>query len=198
MLIDFPEMPEGKSAQLSPCALAQACIAVDPSLLLPCPAPPTDDAALVRHFHEAVLPQLPPCIHASFLQAVASKRWQSMPNQSLCTDRPNVPVGAFVIGDSLNMRHPLTGGGMTVGFTDVELARDVLAGVKDWHAHGAVHDRVNAFYERRRGRSAVINILADALYQVFLEKNPDLRDACFDYLGFGKVTYGGPVSLLSG
>jgi len=42
------------------------------------------------------------------------------------TASPYPTPGAFMIGDSLNMRHAVTGGGMTVGLSDVVLLRDLL------------------------------------------------------------------------
>jgi len=42
------------------------------------------------------------------------------------TASPYATPGAFMIGDSLNMRHAVTGGGMTVGLSDVVLLRDLL------------------------------------------------------------------------
>jgi len=58
----------------------------------------------------------------SFLEAVSSGQVRSMPNNFL----PPAPVdrrGVMCLGDALNMRHPLTGGGMTVAFNDVLIVR---------------------------------------------------------------------------
>jgi squalene monooxygenase len=35
-------------------------------------------------------------------------------------------IGAILLGDAFNMRHPLTGGGMTVVLNDVILLREML------------------------------------------------------------------------
>jgi 2-polyprenyl-6-methoxyphenol hydroxylase-like FAD-dependent oxidoreductase len=36
------------------------------------------------------------------------------------------PAGALLLGDAFNMRHPLTGGGMTVALSDCKLLCDML------------------------------------------------------------------------
>jgi squalene monooxygenase len=167
-------------------------------MLIDLPEMPDD---LPTHLKTVVYPQLPACIQAAFLNAVDDcvkrNRWQSMPNQSLAVERPNLPVGTLHVGDSFNMRHPLTGGGMTVGLTDVELLLRLMGQTTDWHDHARVHATVHRFYDERIGKSAVINILADALYQVFLTSNPDLQEGCFEYLRY-PLLYRGPVDLLSG
>ena len=42
------------------------------------------------------------------------------------TSLPIPPTGALLLGDSFNMRHPLTGGGMTVALSDCKLLCDLL------------------------------------------------------------------------
>lgn len=39
---------------------------------------------------------------------------------------PVVTPGVLVLGDAFNMRHPLTGGGMSVALNDVVIWRDLL------------------------------------------------------------------------
>lgn len=88
---------------------------------------------------------------------------------------------------------------------DVELLSTLLQGVRfeDDAAIAAVAAR---FHDERRAHAATINILANALYQVF--STPDdpsskdtrvnLQTACFDYLSLGGCYSAGPVGLLSG
>ena len=42
------------------------------------------------------------------------------------------------MGDAYNMRHPLTGGGMTVVFNDIKLWRKLLKGIPDLYDDAAV------------------------------------------------------------
>lgn len=59
--------------------------------------------------------QVPEQLREAFLTAVAEGSIRSMQNKLM----PAAPLhrpGALLLGDAFNMRHPLTGGGMTVGF----------------------------------------------------------------------------------
>jgi squalene monooxygenase len=113
-----------------------------------------------------------------------------------------------MIGDVLNMRHPLTGGGMTVAFKDCELLANTIKRM-DFETRGAVSEQrlmnaITGFYERRKRHSSTINILANALHRVFTRPAGDdgrrdrLRAACVEYLSMGGAFAAGPVGLLSG
>ncbi len=113
---------------------------------------------------------------------------RSMANSRLDANKV-LRSGVFVLGDALNMRHPLTGGkqyseerenvhindvhigGMTVGLSDAVLVRDLLAQVSDFKDTQAVTNKLQQFYNKRKGYSATTNILAGALYQVFTASN---------------------------
>lgn len=47
-------------------------------------------------------------------------------------------IGVLLLGDAYNMRHPLTGGGMTVVFNDIKLWRKLLKGIPDLYDDEAV------------------------------------------------------------
>ena len=104
-----------------------------------------------------------------------------------------------MLGDSLNMRHPLTGGGMTVALTDAKLLGSRLIEVfKQQEAEGRrqeIQNAVKEFYATRYKQNATVNILADALYGVM--SNDDLKKACYDYLARGGNYSAEPVSILS-
>ncbi|CAM9307504.1 unnamed protein product [Choristocarpus tenellus] len=159
---------------------------------------------LAVHLREKAAPQLPKGFRTAFLEAVERGDIKSMPNRSLPASGAHCP-GAVLIGDALNMRHPLTGGGMTVAIKDVELLSCLLRGV-DLCDRKAVAGAVSSFHSKRKGHAATINILANALYQVFStpeqgegkETRSNLQSACFDYLGLGGCYSAGPVGLLAG
>ena len=160
---------------------------------------PADKALLTSHLLSFVLPQLPPMMHASFREAVETGRLSSMPNQSLLC-RPIEKRGVLLVGDSSNMRHPLTGGGMTVAMFN---CRQLLHSLAHYHVHDMndtanLHRAIHHYYTNRTARVKVINILADALYNVFCASYDALREACFHYLAEGERCSGGPVRLLSG
>ena len=56
------------------------------------------------------------------------------------------------MGDAFNMRHPLTGGGMTVGLSDVIVLRDLLRPLHDLHDAAALCKYLESFYILRKVR----------------------------------------------
>lgn len=74
-----------------------------------------------------------------------------------------------MLGDAMNMRHPLTGGGMTVGLNDVVLLSELLSPEKVPKLENTkmVLAQMSTFHWRRKDITAVINILAQALYALF-------------------------------
>ena len=75
--------------------------------------------------------------------------------------------GAFLLGDSWNMRHPLTGGGMTCAFNDVVILRDLLLDVKDLADWEQVAPVLNRWFWARKPLASTVNILSVALYDLF-------------------------------
>ena len=142
-----------------------------------------------------------------------------MPNSFL----PPSPVplaGLLLLGDAMNMRHPLTGAGMSVALNDTLLWRDLLRGVPDLSDRLAVLRCSRWFHWRRKmSHSFVVNVLAQALYALFsasdgvcvcvcmralrefvclsTEYLHELRRACFGYFQLGGMAVSGPVGLLS-
>ena len=121
-----------------------------------------------NHLQNVVLPTLPACVRPSFAAAIAQGRFRSMPNSFLPPSTQRTP-GLILLGDAMNMRHPLTGGGMTVGFSDVVLLSKLLAPqrVPALEDAKAVARQMRTFHWRRKNGAAVINILAMALYSLF-------------------------------
>lgn len=125
--------------------------------------------------------------------------------------------GAFLVGDSWNMRHPLTGGGMTVAFNDVVILRDLLENVEDFTDWSDMSHVLHKWHWRRKQYASTINILSVALYDLFgadgecvtsgfirkADTGTDeclevLRTGCFKYFERGGNCVLGPVSLLAG
>lgn len=111
---------------------------------------------------------LPESVRDSFKNALASGGLRSMPNSFLRPTTNKVP-GMIIIGDALNMRHPLTGGGMTVAFSDVVLLSELLSpdNVPRLEDTRIVLKQMRAFHWRRKLRVSVVNMLAMALYTLF-------------------------------
>jgi squalene monooxygenase len=157
--------------------------------------PNIKDGSMSKHMREVIKPQLPVCVQESFENAITEGKYMSMPNRVLHA-RPELVDGVALLGDSLNMRHPLTGGGMTVAFTDVKHLGDKIIGVTNMNDLQSVTNAVDKYYATRNPPSTVINILASALYEVFCDD--ELGDACYAYLKKGGKYSAGPLSMLAG
>ncbi|KAK9176542.1 hypothetical protein WN944_028559 [Citrus x changshan-huyou] len=115
---------------------------------------------------------------------------------------PYPTPGALLMGDAFNMRHPLTGGGMTVALSDVILLRDLLRPLHSLDNAYSLCKYFESFYTLRKPVASTINTLAGALYKVFSASSDpareEMRQACFDYLRLGGVFSSRPISILSG
>ena len=68
----------------------------------------------------------------------------------------------------MNMRHPLTGAGMSVALNDTLLWRELLRGVPDLQDHSTILSCSRQFqWQRKMSHAFVINVLAQALYALF-------------------------------
>ena len=132
------------------------------------PSASTANGGVKGHLRNVVLPSLPKCAQSSFEIALDAGKLRSMPNSFLPPSTNKTP-GMVMLGDAMNMRHPLTGGGMTVAFNDVVLLRDLLSPerVPDLGDTKLVIAQMKKFHWRRKGLTSVINILAQALYSLF-------------------------------
>lgn len=162
----------------------------------------TKNGGAKRHLREVVLPSLPECVKPSFERALDEGKLRSMPNSFLPPSVNRFP-GMVMLGDAMNMRHPLTGGGMTVAFNDVVLLKDLLSPkvVPDLGNTKLVLRQMERFHWRRKGLTSVINILAQALYSLFAANDPQLKAlqlGCFRYFQCGGQCVDGPVGLLAG
>ncbi|BFZ16988.1 hypothetical protein BsWGS_20027 [Bradybaena similaris] len=147
-----------------------------------------------------ICPQLPEHIQEPFRDGVVNGRVRSMPN-SFLPPSPQERAGVLVLGDAYNMRHPLTGGGMSVCLNDAVIWRELLRDIPDLTDHGSIIRALRLFHRRRKSNhSFVVNVLANALYELFAANNEHLvcmKKACFEYFRLGGMCVEGPVSLLS-
>ncbi|CAL5183284.1 unnamed protein product [Lathyrus oleraceus] len=163
--------------------------------------PSFSNGDMAHYLKTVVTPQVPLELRCSFIEAVDKGNIRSMPNRSMPACSYPKP-GAILIGDAFNMRHPLTGGGMTVAFSDIVLLRDLLRPMHHLHDSSSLCKYLESFYILRKPVASTINTLAEALYKVFCASSDagskEMREACFDYLSLGGVFSEGPVALLSG
>lgn len=127
--------------------------------------PSASSGALRSYLETIVRPQLPEQVQKSFMLALETERLRSMPN-SFLPPSTSSELGVILLGDAMNMRHPLTGGGMTVALNDVVYLSDFLKGdvTKDQEETMV---QMELFFWKRKELSGVINVLAQALYTLF-------------------------------
>ncbi|KAK7956763.1 squalene monooxygenase [Apiospora aurea] len=170
---------------------------------LNCPDAAPAKGGVRGYMANVVLPQLPAAIQPSFRAALEKddKIPRSMPNSWLPPSRQDTNPGIVVLGDAMNMRHPLTGGGMTVALNDVLLLSELLAPdqIPNLGDSAAVSKAMAKFHWQRKSLTSIINVLAMALYSLFSAADPNLtvlRKGCFAYFKKGIVDE--PVGMLGG
>uniref|UniRef100_H3CS01 Squalene monooxygenase n=1 Tax=Tetraodon nigroviridis TaxID=99883 RepID=H3CS01_TETNG len=155
---------------------------------------------LPEYLTEKINPQLPEHLKEPFMVALQNDRLRCMPASFLPPSPVNKP-GVLLLGDAYNMRHPLTGGGMSVALNDVCIWRDLLKNLPDLYDDGALLQAKKKFHwERKSSHSFVVNVLAQALYELFSATDSSLRElrkACFQYFKLGGECVSGPIRLLS-
>ncbi|KAH7408703.1 squalene monooxygenase [Phaeosphaeria sp. MPI-PUGE-AT-0046c] len=155
-----------------------------------------------NHMLNVALPNLPECVRPSFRKAIEAGKLRSMPNSFLPPATQKTP-GLIMLGDAMNMRHPLTGGGMTVAFNDVVTLSNLLSpqAIPNLEDTNAVVAAMSNFHWARKSGSSVINILAMALYSLFAANSKNLtalKTGCFRYFQLGGTAISEPAGLLSG
>lgn len=163
--------------------------------------PSIANGEMANYLKNMVAPQIPSELRNAFISAIDKGNIRSMPNRSMPAEAHPTP-GALLMGDAFNMRHPLTGGGMTVALSDIVVLRDLLKPLRDLNDAASLTKYLESFYTLRKPVASTINTLAGALYKVFSASSDDarkeMREACFDYLSLGGNFSAGPVALLSG
>ncbi|KAJ4485590.1 squalene epoxidase [Lentinula aciculospora] len=175
----------------------------DTRMLVDVKAPVPSD--LKGHILEKIVPQLPSALHTSVTNAIQEGNIRKMPNSFLPSvmqggNEFETKQGVFLVGDAWNMRHPLTGGGMTVAFNDVVILRNLLAQVEDLSRWDEITEGLRRWHWERKPLASTVNILSVALYDLFGANDDNLevlRTGCFKYFELGGECVNGPVSLLA-
>ena len=152
-------------------------------------------ALLQSHLDANVTPYIPECMRSSYEQALQAGGFKVMPNHYMAA-KPIVRKGAVMLGDALNMRHPLTGGGLTAVFSDIQILSAHLLAMPDFSNTDLIHEKIEAYYRDRQRANANLNILANALYGVM--SNDLLKTAVFKYLQCGGTNAQESIAILAG
>lgn len=156
--------------------------------------PPRIGTKSIEKFKSEISAVLPIEMRDAFVKAIENDQLKVMPNHSMKAQAFR-KKGVVLLGDSFNMRHPVTGGGMTATFTDIISLNTAFENV-NLENDSEVELAIQSYYNNRSEKVETINILANALYKVF--RDEDLKDAVFEYLQHGGEKSTGPLSLLAG
>ncbi|KAI9355566.1 squalene epoxidase-domain-containing protein [Pilaira anomala] len=164
--------------------------------------PSASTGELKKYMEEIVCPQIPVNMQKKFIEALQTERLRPMPSGFLPPSL-NQRNGTILLGDALNVRSPLTGGGMTVALEDVITCRDLLSkeNIESFTEFDLVIQAMDAFHWKRKSYSTCINVLAMSLYSLFAAQTPEmmvLQNGCFEYFKLGGDCIDGPIELLSG
>jgi squalene monooxygenase len=134
-------------------------------------------------------------MRSSYDQAIKTGGFKVMPNHYMAA-KPIIRKGAVMLGDALNMRHPLTGGGLTAVFSDIQILSAHLLAMPDFYNTDLIHKKIEAYYRDRQSANANLNVLANALYGVM--SNELLKTAVFKYLQCGGSNALESIAILAG
>lgn len=131
------------------------------------------------YLYERVLPTLPPSVRPSLEKALEEEYLRSVSNAWMPSTRNSTP-GLLMLGDASNMRHPVTGAGMTVALKDVVLLGEMLhpRRIPSLDDTDSVLKTLRRFHWRRKAYSASLNILAQALYLLFVSEGVSPTRTC--------------------
>lgn len=150
---------------------------------------------LQQHLDTNVTPYIPAGMLGSYNLALQEGGFKVMPNHYMAA-KPIIRKGAVMLGDALNMRHPLTGGGLTAVFSDIQILSAHLLAMPDFNNADLIHEKIEAYYRDRQEANANLNILANALYAVM--SNDLLKRAVFKYLQCGGANAQESIAVLAG
>ncbi|XP_020579137.1 squalene monooxygenase-like [Phalaenopsis equestris] len=163
--------------------------------------PSIANGEMANYLKTVVVRQIPSQLRDVFIAAVDKGKIRTMPNRSMPAD-PHPTPGALLMGDAFNMRHPLTGGGMTVALSDIVVLHNLLKPLHDLHDASSLCKYLESFYTLRQPVASTINALANAMYKIFSsspgQARNEMRQACFDYLSLGGTCSTRFAALLSG
>lgn len=148
-----------------------------------------------EYIENNVAPFLPEELKHCLDHTLTDIDYKLMPNHYMPA-RPVLKEGAVMLGDALNMRHPITGGGLTAVFNDVYLLSTHLLKMPGFNDPKLIHEKLSLYYTDRYHANTNVNIMANALYGVM--SNDLLKQGVFEYLRKGGDRSGGPITLLAG
>ncbi|KAG1836926.1 squalene epoxidase-domain-containing protein [Suillus tomentosus] len=158
---------------------------------------------LKEHILRDIVPQLPLSIRAPILNALETSRVRRAPHYYLPPTKQGErsKAGVFLLGDSLNMRHPLTAGGMTVALNDVVILSDLLAHVESFGNWDEISAVLRKWHYMRKPLASTINTMSMSWAGIFAahgEAFDIMQEGAFKFFGKGAKYSNEPMSLAAG
>jgi 2-polyprenyl-6-methoxyphenol hydroxylase-like FAD-dependent oxidoreductase len=85
---------------------------------------------------------------------------------------PHPTPGALLMGDAFNMRHPLTGGGMTVALSDIVVLQNLLKPLHNLHDASSLCKYLESFYTLRKVIDTLSKKTKNLEPQIFFFRKP--------------------------
>ncbi|PPS03694.1 hypothetical protein GOBAR_AA16983 [Gossypium barbadense] len=131
--------------------------------------PSVSNGEMACYLKTQVAPKVLPELYDSFISAIEKKGNIRIAPNKIMAAAPHLTPGALLIGDALNMRHAITGGGMTVALSDVVILRDLIRPLHDLSDAFTVSKYLESFYTlRKKIFSASSNPAMENLQHTFL------------------------------
>jgi len=187
-------LSDGAPTLCYPISSTEARFLVD----LPNPIPSASNGELAQYLENYVAAKLPSPVKEAVTKELRTGKIRSMPCSRFHPEYYE-KKGVLVIGDAWNIRHPITGGGMSVALSDVALLTQLLKEV-DFHSLAQLDHAVKTrFFEERIPRVAATNMLAEAIYRVFAGRGcmKAMQQAIFSYFKLDPKITATPVALLA-
>ncbi|KAG1738533.1 squalene epoxidase-domain-containing protein [Suillus lakei] len=140
---------------------------------------------------------------APILNALETSRVRRVPHYYLPPTKQGEysKAGAFLLGDSLNMRHPLTAGGMTVALNDVVILSDLLANIESFGNWNEISVVLRKWHHMRKPLASTINTMSMSWAGIFAAEGEAfdiMQEGAFKFFGKGAEYSKEPMSLAAG
>lgn len=121
-----------------------------------------------EHIIHTIIPQLPSSVRTPLLNALETERTRRVPHFYLpaTMQGKSTKAGALLIGDSLHIRHPLTGSGQTCALHDAVVLSDLLANVKNFGDWSEVSAVLPKWHQMRKPLTSGLSILSGCLAMI--------------------------------
>ncbi|KAK0614879.1 squalene epoxidase-domain-containing protein [Bombardia bombarda] len=155
------------------------------------------EGAVRSYIRANILPAIPITLQQSLANALETGRLRSMPTKWMPSVMNQTP-GLVVLGDALEMRNPVTGAGMMVALKDVLLLTRLFESVPLDDAD-AVLGVLRSFHWKRKVHSALLNIFAQAMYDIFVSERLEIiQGGYIRFIQEGPRYFAEPAAILGG